>query len=320
MRRSLFVYTVYLTPYAQQHAIIKTVVDDSSAAPFTFLRFALAALIASPYTPGAPWNANNNSTLTREDATKALQVSWRWGLEMGLWMFLGFSFQAIGIGTTTAQRSGFLLYLNVKLVPFFSRFLFGRPVSLSTWISALAAFCGTSLLALDGESIGFNIGDVWSIAAAAASAMFILRLESASKAVSASTELNSASLWVVTALSGAWTLTQRNELGWSAQFSELQSLLVSHPWAFIYLSGVTTALANYIQTKAQKEVSPERASIIYSLDPVYGAFFSWLLLGEELGGAQAFVGAGLVTGAAILNAFFPPDDKDTQIDPEGRSR
>jgi hypothetical protein len=36
------------------------------------------------------------------------------GCELGLWTFLGFGLQAVGLETTTASRSGFLLYLNVK--------------------------------------------------------------------------------------------------------------------------------------------------------------------------------------------------------------
>ena len=36
-------------------------------------------------------------------------------MELGLYTFLGFGLQAIGLETTTASRSAFLLYLNVKI-------------------------------------------------------------------------------------------------------------------------------------------------------------------------------------------------------------
>jgi drug/metabolite transporter (DMT)-like permease len=71
----------------------------------------------------------------------------------------------------------------------------------------------------------------------------------------------------------------------------------------MYLSGVTTALANYIQTKAQRNVTPERASVIFAMDPVYGAVASNLLLGETLGGL-GMVGAGCITLAAATNVFL----------------
>ena len=323
---SIFLLNLVAVIWGSQHAVIKSIVEDSSADAFTLLRFGVAALIASPYTPGfSGFRVEDENTIANDNGVdNNLQNTWRWGAEMGLWMFLGFSFQAIGLGTTTAQRSGFLLYLNVKFVPFFARILFGKDISTATWLSAFTAFIGTALLALDGDSIGFNSGDVWSIAAAAASAMFILRLESASKEVSNSAELNSATVWVVFLLASAWSFGQAiltSMPGQNAAASgssatstaQVLHILSSHPLELLYLSGVTTALANYIQTIAQKDVSAERASVIYSLDPVYGAFFSWLLLGETLGGPQAFLGAGLITVAAATNAFLDlrPQTPDT---------
>jgi len=333
----------------QKHAVIKLVVDDSSAAPFTLLRFGLAALIASPYTPGI--FPSSSSLRSRQEGQQlqqqedddeeeekrriaaSIRTAWRWGIEMGIWMFLGFSFQALGLETTTAQRSGFLLYLNVKLVPFFSRILWGKSISIPTWISAMIAFVGTALLATDGQaSIAFNIGDVWSIAAASASAMYIIRLEKATKAVKDAAQLNAACLWVVAILACIWTFSgvflqdmgdgggeslttvlENNDgsltttpppLLFSDTMMMLYTTIQTYPIQIIYLGGVTTTLANYIQSKGQQYISPERASIIYSLDPVYGSIFSWFLLGETIGGYQSWIGAGMITLAATTNAFI----------------
>jgi drug/metabolite transporter (DMT)-like permease len=164
---------------------------------------------------------------------------------------------------------------------------------------------GTALLSFDGTSYEFNIGDVWSIAAAAASAMFILRLEFATKAVSNSSKLNSYSLWIVSFAALVWCLgdemlsnihimnsmttdtntdTAIGAVGGSmnvldvllstieSTWNKVVETLSLHPLEVIYLGGVTTALANYIQTKAQRGISAERASIIYALDPVYGKY------------------------------------------------
>lgn len=100
---------------------------------------------------------------------------WLAGAEMGTWMFLGYAFQSVGLMDTTASRSAFLLYLNVKLVPIFSCIFFGTVVTGRTWLAAAIAVVGTCLLGYDGGTPP-NVGDAWCIAAAAASAMFILRL------------------------------------------------------------------------------------------------------------------------------------------------
>lgn len=94
-----------------------------------------------------------------------------------------------------------MLYLNVKLVPFFAFVLEGRSISKATWISAFLAFAGTVLLSSDGTPP--NVGDLWSVLAAATSAMFILRLEKYSGSCDAS-GLNSANLWITAGLCAVW--------------------------------------------------------------------------------------------------------------------
>ncbi len=261
--------------WGSQHSVIKMVVDDCDAASFSFARFALATAIASPFTPNIKSfltqtkknNGESENALSDEEEQNAL--AWRWGVEMGMWMFLGYAFQAIGLEYTTAQRSGFLLYLNVKFVPFFANVLFGKQISISTWASAFTALAGTALIAYDGSSLAFNVGDLWSVAAAAASAMFILRLESATNAVKNSAALNAASLWMVTATAFLWCVGNGLRGGGVTWMTVVDTISL-HPFELIYLGGITTALANYLQTKAQKGISAERASIIYALDPVYG--------------------------------------------------
>lgn len=382
--RSIILLNVVAIIWGTQHSVIKTVVDDSAllsigwaenvfgsnwellmskmqnfniandtggskddaAAYFTLARFSLAALLASPYTPGLKQptidgddgdkdlvqsqSKSLDDTSTQSEQTK---LAWKYGIELGIYMFLGYGFQAIGLQTTTASRSGFLLYLNVKLVPFFSYFLFGKTIQTSTWISALVAFAGTALLAFDNASDGtgglvdasFAVGDLWSIAAAAASALFILRMEAASKAVPKSAELNAANLWTVAFLSLVWTAwisfnnlqsdafvsteTLPETLAHTLQqtFQQTVKTITTNPLQLIYLSAVTTALANYLQSIAQREVSAERASIFYALDPVYGAAFANLLLGETLG-LWGWVGASLIAFAAATNAIWNFDN------------
>lgn len=331
---AIFALNAVAVIWGTQHAVIKLVVDDAEggAGPFTLVRFAIGALIASlPILKKA--QVDTGIELNPEDQSKLMESSvsghseepkqqspengtqdtvLRWGTEMGIWMFLGFAFQAIGLATTTAQRSGFLLYLNVKFVPFLAFLLFGRKISIPTLASAFTAFGGTALLAYDGTSLSFNSGDAWTIAAAASSAMYILRLDTAAKAVgdAKSVELNAACLWVVTLFSGLWSLGTAMDA--SLLVHQMSDIVTSHPWEMIYLSAVTTALANWIQTKSQKEVSAERASVIYAMDPVYGAVFSNLILGETLT-SLGYVGAGLITIAAATNALLDlgPSDAPT---------
>lgn len=336
LTESVLLLNIVAILWGTQHAIIKLVVEDSNVASWSLTRFGLAALLASPFTPPIiipTSTASSNSIHEIDIHSNTNNNTWRWGLEMGFYMFLGYAFQAIGLENTTAQRSGFLLYLNVKFVPFLARILLGRVISIPTWLTALIAFTGTLLLSYDGiHPPTLNVGDIWSIAAALASAMFILRLERASQVIPNSAALNSTTLWIVTLLSLLWcildiytsspssiilqedeslllTIQQHSLLSSNPHhvYSIIQQIIDSvmntigqHPWELIYLGGITTALCNYIQTKAQGGISAERAAVIYAMDPVYGAITSYFVLGEELN-MYGLVGALLITAAAAVN-------------------
>ena len=154
--QSLFLLNLVVILWGTQHSVIKLVVDDvegssetatsasSVAAAFTLARFFIAALLGSPFTPSISpvfdWivasihnsklKSSYSSPLPDFESSRAIELlTWRWGAETGLWMFLGYALQAIGLEFTTASKSGFILYLNVKFVPFFARILFGRHIS-----------------------------------------------------------------------------------------------------------------------------------------------------------------------------------------------
>jgi len=283
--------------WGAQHALIKDVLsgaDALDAATLNALRFGLAALCFSPWLP---------KVLPPRGVRAALE--WRGGAELGFWLYLGFCLQAVGLLYTTAQRSGLLLYLNVKLVPFFALALFGRAVPLSAWLSALAALIGTGLVAGDGAGgVPPNVGDALSVAAASASAMFILRLETFAS-VTDPKSLNAVCQLGVFVLSLAWALAQATldaplEV-WQSSTPALAtyactnlaahawSTLQTHPVEVVYLGVITTAFTSWLQTIGQQSVSATTASAIYALDPLWGCLFAYLWLGEELG-PQGLVG------------------------------
>jgi len=299
--------------WGAQHATIKATLegaDGLDAAALNLLRFGLAAACFSPWLPALSGGPR-------------AKLAWRGGAELGLWLFLGFGLQSAGLLYTTAQRSGLLLYLNVKLVPFFALFVFGREVPPNAWLSAAAALFGTLLVAGDDASgVPPNLGDALSLAAASASAMFILRLETFAPATDARS-LNAVGMLAVAAFCVPWTLAQAalaapQELllgppGALAGFalgeasSRTAGVLQDHWPAVIYLGIVTTAFTNWLQTIGQQSVPATTASVIYALDPLWGCVFAYLLLGEVLG-PQGLAGCAVLLGVwgwQLLQAEAP---------------
>lgn len=87
--------------WGSQHPVIKMVVEDCDAAAFSLVRFGMAAVIASLFTPPPLLPLRTRQDQDADESTKSAQLTWRWGAEMGLWMFLGYAFQAIGLEVST---------------------------------------------------------------------------------------------------------------------------------------------------------------------------------------------------------------------------
>ena len=285
--------------WGSQHAVIKEMVELSTPSALNAARFSLAAIAALPWLPGAPWRP-------RPAVPSTVGRTWTAGIELGAFSFAGFALQAVGLQFTTASRSAFLLYLNVKLVPLLALLVYGRASPPRTWASAFIALCGTTLLSFDGSPP--NLGDAWSLAAAFASAGFILRLDEVvlqehCEVPLDSAELNAATITASAVLCSIWAacdLALSPGGLWGTESVEIASDLV-HCWPQLsYLALATTALTQWLQALGQSRISGQDAAIIYALDPVYAAVFSYLLLGESLG-KQGLEGASLVLIAVLLS-------------------
>ena len=262
--------------WGTQHSVAKAALDsvgDGHALELTAARFLVAALALAKFRP-------------KDEET------WRWGAELGVWSFLGFALQTIGLETTTATRSAFLLYLNVKFVPLLE-LVNGKTLPRGTWVSAFAALSGTLLLAADSDTINgsWAPGDSLSVLAALASACFIIRLEPASQKASSPEGLASATA-LATSLLAFLAFWQTG----SFEAPELppSEVLV----AALYLGLVPSALCGYLQTVAQRTVPPSSAAVVYATDPLWAAFFAYFALNERLGPA-GLSGAALIAAAAF---------------------
>ncbi|CAI5498834.1 unnamed protein product [Closterium sp. Naga37s-1] len=73
------------------------------------------------------------------------------GVELGVWMFVTYAGQAIGLETTSADDAALILTVSVVLVPFLEA-LSGTPINRSVWIATLLACTGMVMLE-GGETI-----------------------------------------------------------------------------------------------------------------------------------------------------------------------
>jgi drug/metabolite transporter (DMT)-like permease len=224
-----------------------------------------------------------------------LRISWPMvvvAAELAVWDWLGYFFQTLGLQSTTAGRAAFITNLTVVLVPLLGA-LGRRSIAPRLWVAALIAFLGVGLLAWNPGDLGRAVhGDLWVLGCAGAYAVFILRLESASRRFPP-LPLTALLLLMVAVLSLA-------SLPLAPQAAPALATL---PWrALVYLGLATTALTALLQTYGQARVTAPEAAVLFCLEPLFAAGFAAVLLGESLG-VQGYVGSALVLGAALLSQF-----------------
>ncbi|CAI5465078.1 unnamed protein product [Closterium sp. Yama58-4] len=274
-----------------------TVVKEAASVldPFTFsaTRFAIAAAAFAPFLASA---------LRTPHVRRA-------GLELGVWASLAYVTQAVGLLTTDAGRASFIGTFTVIEVPILAG-LFGAKIPPITWVAGLAAICGVGLLESSAGDSSF-MGDLWTIVSALVFGVHILRSEHHAKHVTTTEALPliSLQLAVTAVLSTLWVSVGSSSgllpgCGWESLIAGDWSELAAWPWVEMVYTGVlSTALCLWIEVVALKDVSAPEAAMVYTLEPLWGAAFAWVLLGERWGPA-GWVGAGLILGGSVSMQMF----------------
>ncbi|MDF2521012.1 MAG: RhaT [Clostridia bacterium] len=207
---------------------------------------------------------------------------------MAVLLFATYAFQTIGLQYTTASKSSFFSGLAVIFVPMLSFIFFRAKVNANTIISVSLAFMGLFFLSYAGNDFSFNIGDFLTIMCSATYAMLLLLTSNYVK-VHDATQLSIVQMYFV-ALMGLISAALFENWPSNVSLLSFNSLLFSAVFA--------TAFAFWVQAAAQKFASASHVALIFTMEPVFGALLSWLVLGEQLGFK------GLLGGALILSAMI----------------
>lgn len=249
--------------------LLKHTLSDLSPATILVSRFAIAAVAFSP------WLRHLNLGLIRA------------GVLLGGLYFAECAAALIGLESISANRSAFLVSLNVLMVPLLSVFL-GRCLPRRILFTAAVAVVGVGIMSWEGG--GLSSGDGLTLACAIGVAVYILALERIAPRHD-TLPLVAVQLLTMAVLGSVWALPQ---------LSQQISLIVDHFSVLLYLGLVVTATPIWTQTLAQRWVPSHEAALIYTLEPVFATFFSFLLLREALG-LRGIVGAGLILVATALS-------------------
>ena len=194
------------------------------------------------------------------------------GLISGSSLAIGYIAQTLGMVYSTAAKAGFITGMAVVLVPLLGAVFLRRRPHFYVYILAAVAAVGLAFLSLDfSASITFQRGDLLLFICALAFAVNILNL--AKYAPGCRVLMLTLVQVAVTAIS-CWI---------ASLLLEEPVSLGGHVWAgLFYLAFVGTIFTTACQTWAQRIVSPERAALVFTLEPVFAAVFAFSFLGEKL--------------------------------------
>lgn len=223
----------------------------------------------------------------------------RAGLELAVWNFLAQGLLNIGLLSTGSARASFLTQTSVLITPVISM-LFGQSVPLAVWIGCAIALCGLTLLSGGGGAGGtmllaFSTGDWLVMGGALSWSLYLFRISKIGKHFN-EINLQAIKTTFVAILYSVWfgfSMWQNpaTPMGWTTS-------LVA--WGALAYSAVATGtVADILQQQGQKNVSASEANVILSMEPVFAAFFAWLLMGEVTS-LQEALGGGLILVAALV--------------------
>jgi drug/metabolite transporter (DMT)-like permease len=259
--------------------LVKVAMEIASPGVFLALRFGVAAAVLGLV------------ALWRRD--RIGPGFWRDGLLIGLFMFAGFAFQTIGLRFTTPARSGFITGLSVLLVPFITHFTLHRPVRWRAWIGVGLAVAGASLLARPFDEAahpGQAFGDLLTTGCALA---YALQIAFTSEWSHRHPLVPFTLLQVSVVMVGALLMIPLE----GARLDAARGPELAGVVAFTGI--LMTAGAFFVMNWAQRHTTAVRAALIYALEPVTAALFSWYLIDEQLG-AAGWLGGGLIVVAVLL--------------------
>ena len=209
------------------------------------------------------------------------------GLIIGIFLYIAFATQTIGLQYTSISNQAFLTATNVVFVPFLVWMLYKKAPDKFAFIGAALATVGIGLITLK-EGLHLNVGDMWTLACAVFFAGHIVSIGFFAK------DKDPIALTIVQfAVAAVLSLVS------ALMMEPLPAKIGSEAMVAVgYMVLASTLLAFLLQNICQKYTPSTHASLILSLESVFGTLVAVIFEGEMFNLQMAF---GCITVfAAIL--------------------
>ena len=279
-------------------ALIKNAFTDISPLLFLGFRFGLATLIFLPFVYSQLRNTNKKTLIA--------------GAILGLFYFTGFATQSVGLNLTSATKSGFITGTFVIFIPILQLIIERRKPKWFNLVSVFLVLVGLVMLSSKGDNTldffkqlgsNFNFGDLLTLICALLFAFQVVYVDVFTKKYNYLPMVFVQLL--ITGLGGfifsfIFSISALEEVRFNINMSVVSAIL--------YTSIFASIIATIIQLKYQKIVSPTKAGIIFSIEPIFAAVFAYFLLSEKISNF-GLVGCVVIFLGLIVSEFFSSKDE-----------
>jgi len=269
--------------------IIKGALEDISSMLFIGLRFLIAGIILLPIVIRRKLDWKNAKIIPP--------------IILGVLLFLGFATQTVGLKFTSATKSAFLTGSAVAIIPFLQLIIEKKKPKTGPIIGVVVVLIGILFLS-GGNSImtllkdivtNFNFGDFLTLICAFFFALYVVYLDMiSSKYIFWMLLIVQIGVSAFLAFSTAIVFDLINYEQLRIEFTSQLS------FGIIYTSIFATLFTTTLQTKYQKLVSPTKAGIVYSFEPIFAAIIAFFFLSERIS-AFGLLGAVLIFVGLIIS-------------------
>lgn len=215
------------------------------------------------------------------------------GIIIGVFLFLGFSSQTLGLNYTTPGKQAFLTATYVVIVPLLSWAIRKRFPGMLSFLASFVCLVGMAMLTLQ-EGLAIGAGDTLTLVCAVFFACHILAIEHFAKKTDP-VILAIIQIFVVGLLSLPFALAFETWPGFNGG---------SGLWSIAFTVLFCTVFAFAVQNVAQKFTPSTHTAIILSLESVFGALAGIYFVGEVFTARMA-AGCALILAAVLLTEAGP---------------
>ena len=256
---------------------------------FNSLRFFIGVVALMPVVIWMGRVQAKSSTDGPKSSTKTLLMG---GAVAGLLLFIGATFQQVGLQYTTAGKAGFITGMYIFFVPLIGLF-FRMKTGLGTWLGAAIALWGLYLLSIN-EDFTLSKGDTLQLICAVAFAVHVLMIGYLASRMD-TVKLSLMQFFVAGLLAMILAL-YFEQLTWG--------MIKSTAVPLLFAGVMSTGIGYTLQTIAQQHAHPSHAAIILSSEGVFAVIGGFLLLNEVLP-AQGLLGCGLILVGMLMSQLMP---------------